>query len=85
LTRAVNQLIDPLFGQIGYQFLFFCSEADINGADHLDQVFLCRNDLVAVATFAGCWTSLVQIVGWRCEPRLAGLFAQWRKQPSHGS
>ncbi|QNJ04691.1 hypothetical protein SynPROSU1_03111 [Synechococcus sp. PROS-U-1] len=25
LTRAVNQLVGPLFGQIGYQLLFLCS------------------------------------------------------------
>ena len=33
LTRAVNQLADPMFGQIGYRFLFFCTEANISGAD----------------------------------------------------
>ena len=85
LTRAVNQFVGPVFGQIGYRFVFLCSQANINGADWSDQVILCRSDLVAVATFVRCWTPLVQIVGRRCEPRLAGLCAQWRKQPSHGA
>ena len=33
LTRAVNQFVEPLFGQIGYQFVFLCCQANINGAD----------------------------------------------------
>ncbi|QNI66060.1 hypothetical protein SynA1544_03150 [Synechococcus sp. A15-44] len=33
LTRAVNQFADPLFGQIGYRFVFLCCQANINGAD----------------------------------------------------
>ena len=33
LTRAVNQFVGPVFGQIGYRFLFFCTSANINGAD----------------------------------------------------
>ena len=85
LTRAVNQLVGPLFGQIGYQFLFLCSLANINGADCLDQAFLYMDDLVAVATLSSGWSLLVQIVDRRCESRLAGLFAQWRRQSSHGA
>ena len=85
LTRAVNQLVAPLFGQIGYQFVFLCCQANIKEADNSDQAFLYRNNLVAVETFSGCWASLVQIVVRRYEPRLAGLLAQWRKQPSYGT
>ncbi|QNI62910.1 hypothetical protein SynTAK9802_02640 [Synechococcus sp. TAK9802] len=33
LTRAVNQFAGPLFGQIGYRFLFLCFRANINEAD----------------------------------------------------
>ena len=85
LTRAVNQFVAPFFGHIGYQFLLLCLLSNINVADRSDQVFLGRDDLVAVATLTSCCSSLVQIVDQQCQPELAGLFAQWRKQPSHGA
>ena len=84
-TRAVNQFVRAVFGRIGYQLLFFCPLANINGADCLDQVFLYVDDLVAVATLSSGWSLLVQIVDRRCDSRLAGLFAQWRRQSSHGA